>query len=163
MCAGKLSPAKPHLTNCETVVSRWSRGGCRGRWAVGAAYPCAVIAYNWRLVHGSRRHSALSRVSAARAASVSRGGHSLLATGSLLALLANKESRITWRKEGGDRTDRRPPSGRARPRPWRSRVGIDPCWHCLCSRSVLARWARHVDVRVGSRRQRPAWLSQNLI
>ena len=26
-------------------------------------------------------------------------------------------TRITWRKEGGDRTDRRPPSGRARPRP----------------------------------------------
>jgi hypothetical protein len=155
MCAGKLSPAKPHLTNCETVVSRWSRGGCRGRWAVGAAYPCAVIAYNWRLVHGSRRHSALAgeRSRRACAASVSWGGHSLLP----------QIIYYTWRKEGGDRTDRRPPSGRARPRPWRSRVGIDPCWHCLCSRSVLARWARHVDVRVGSRRQRPAWLSQNLI
>ena len=54
MCAGKLSPAKPHFTNCENS-SPWSRGGYRGLWAVGA-YPCAVVAYNWRLVHGSRRH-----------------------------------------------------------------------------------------------------------
>lgn len=161
MCAGKLSPAKPHLTNCETVVSRWSRGGCRGRWAVGAAYPCAVIAYNWRLVHGSRRHSALSRESAARAAGERVEGGSF--TFGCKSCWHFWLTRITWRKEGGDRTDRRPPSGRARPRPWRSRVGIGPCWHCLCSRSVLARWARHVDVRVGSRRQRPAWLSKNLI
>ena len=62
MCAGKLSPAKPHFTNCENS-SPWSRGGYRGLWAVGA-YPCAVVAYNWRLVHGSRRHR---RVAAARA------------------------------------------------------------------------------------------------
>lgn len=61
MCAGKLSPAKPHFTNCENS-SPWSRGGYRGLWAVGA-YPCAVVAYNWRLVHGSRRHR---RVAAAR-------------------------------------------------------------------------------------------------
>ena len=53
MCAGKLSPAKPHLTNCKT---RFTVGAGRLQGGLGraVAYPCAVIAYNWRLVHRSR-------------------------------------------------------------------------------------------------------------